>query len=459
MKDQGAAQGGTSHRRADGPAPAGQGPAARLFAALTGADPAQGRRETRPGKAEPANFLRHAGALSLTKTADGLIDPKLVLSWLMAALGAPAFLVGLLVPMREGGALLPQIFLAPWVKGMRRRKWAWVIGSAVQGLAAAGIALAGYAGASGAVSPLGAGGAIVALVGVLAVARSLCSVSYKDVLGRTVGRSRRGTATGLAASLSAAGVVIFATWLMLRGGAGTGFVLGAILLAGLFWIVAAALFSTIKEEPASPVADPFHRSVLQQFTLLADDRQLALFVAVRGLLVSTALAPPYLIVLAAEGGRAFQQLGALVLASAAASLLSSYVWGRLADRSSRRVLIGAGIAGAGALAAGLALWAAGQLGQIWAVTLVLFALMVAYHGVRQGRSTYLVDMAPRDRRAEYTAVANTAIGLLLLLAGLGGALVAIWGPAPALGIFAAMSLGAAGLARRLKEVEEARARS
>ena len=49
---------------------------------------------------QPGNFFTHVGSLWLSKLADGLIDPKLVLSWLMTSLGAPAYLVGLLVPVR-----------------------------------------------------------------------------------------------------------------------------------------------------------------------------------------------------------------------------------------------------------------------------------------------------------------------------------------------------------------------
>ncbi|WP_233346949.1 hypothetical protein [Hyphobacterium sp. CCMP332] len=81
---------------------------------------------------EAGNFFRHVGSLSLSKIADGLIDPKLVLSWLMLSLGAPAALVGLLVPIREAAALLPQLFTAGALRRLPRRKWAWASGSAVQ---------------------------------------------------------------------------------------------------------------------------------------------------------------------------------------------------------------------------------------------------------------------------------------------------------------------------------------
>ena len=107
-------------------------PVTEAYEDITGADVAVRDREARNG-------VRHMVSLSMTKVADGLIDPKLVLSWLAGALGAPAALVGLLVPIREAGALLPQILLAGWVQSRTRRKWIWVIGSAGQGAAALAI--------------------------------------------------------------------------------------------------------------------------------------------------------------------------------------------------------------------------------------------------------------------------------------------------------------------------------
>jgi hypothetical protein len=84
---------------------------------------------------------------------------------------------------------------------------------------------------------------------------------------------------------------------------------------------------------------------------------------------------------------------------------------------------------------------------------VLFALMIAYHGVRQGRSTYLVDMADEADRAAYTAVSNTAIGLLLLAVGAIAAPVAAYSVPLVIGGFAVMCLGGAFVAFGLEEVE------
>lgn len=50
---------------------------------------------------EARNGIRHMASLTMTKLADGLINPKLVLSYLLNILGAPAVLVSALVPIRE----------------------------------------------------------------------------------------------------------------------------------------------------------------------------------------------------------------------------------------------------------------------------------------------------------------------------------------------------------------------
>ena len=84
----------------------------------------------------------------------------------------------------------------------------------------------------------------------------------------------------------------------------------------------------------------------------------------------------------------------------------------------------------------------------------LMVLMIAYNGVRQGRSTYLVDMAPEDQRSAYAAVSNTVIGCILLLVGLGGGVASIFGPKLALAGFAIMALAATWMARGLDEVEK-----
>lgn len=416
----------------------------QIFEAVTAdSDDAKGL-QPRAAQAEPGNFLRHVLSLSCTKVADGLIDPKLVLSWLLTSLGAGAFWVGLLVPVREAGALLPQLFTTAVITGAAIRKWFWAGGALVQGLAAACIVWAGLV-LEGPV----AGMTIVGLLAVLALARSVCSASYKDILGKTVATSRRGTATGFASSAAAVGVIFFAIILLVGWGDRMTLVIGAIALAACLWIGAAAIFSTIQELPS----DGARTGTTAQFALLRDNPQLARFIIVRSLLVGTALAPPFLVMLQPDS--TFGQLGALVLASAVASLLSSYVWGRLSDRSSRKVLLLSGLAGGAVLALVVLGDLAGVSGVTGIIPVCLFGLMIAYQGVRQGRSTHLVDMAGQDDRAGYTALSNTIVGLVLIAAGAASAGLAAISVPLVIGLFAFMCFVAAAIALGLDEVQNA----
>jgi hypothetical protein len=207
---------------------------------------------------QPRNFLLHVASLGATKTGDGLVDPKLVLAWILGALGAPATVIGLLVPVRESLALLPQLFTAASIRALPQRKYAWAAGSALQGLsvlcmAATALTMEGAA----------AGFLIVALLAVFALARSVCSVSYKDVLGKTVSKSTRGTATGTAGTIAAAFVFVFA--ILLSAGVIPKTIASlsiALMVAGGLWLLASVLFLQWPKSQVQPraagMASPKH---------------------------------------------------------------------------------------------------------------------------------------------------------------------------------------------------------
>ncbi|MEQ8953795.1 MAG: MFS transporter, partial [Gammaproteobacteria bacterium] len=289
---------------------------------------------------QPKNFVTHISALSMTKLADGLVNPKLILSWILTSLGAPAYFVGWLVPVREAGALLPQLFIASYIRSLPVRKIVWALGSVIQGICAAGMALAAIN-----LTGFELGLAIILLLGILALARSICSVSYKDVLGKTVGKSRRGTATGTASSIAAGGVLVYALVLASGWFAKEALLIAGLFCAGILWLTASLLFTRLTEEEGATEGggDPFSLAV-KNISCLLTDRQLGLFIFTRALLIATALAPPFMVALSVDNSAGDPgELGLLLLASSLASLGSSYVWGRLADRSSRWVLILAAI--------------------------------------------------------------------------------------------------------------------
>lgn len=436
--------------------------AERIYMLLVGDDAGRVCRDI-PEEAcdeQPGNFLKHVVSLSATKTGDGLADPKLVLSWLLATLGAPDLYIGLLVPVREAGALLPQLAIAGTIRALPRRKWVWTAGSLVQGVAVAAMALAAFR-----LQGATAGLAIVALLGLFALGRSICSVSYKDVLGKTVSKATRGTATGTAATIASVMVLLYGALLsfgLLERSIGV--IGGGLLVAAGLWLIAAAVFATLLEVPGATEGGGNALQVaIDQIGLLRSDPQLVRFIVTRGLLIATALAPPYLLTLAGRSsGRQLGELGPFVVASALAAVTSTYFWGRLSDRSSRRVLIIAALAGAGSLGAAAALGLAASdatpavapRATGMAFPLVLYVMMIAYQGVRLGRSTHIVDMATEQTRAAYTALSNTVIGLLLVGGGIFGALAARYGEVVVLAVFALMCLAAAATATGLEEVQQ-----
>ena len=144
----------------------------------------------------------------------------------------------------------------------------------------------------------------------------------------------------------------------------------------------------------------------------------------------------------------------MVLASAAASIVSAYVWGRLSDHSSRLTLaisggLGAAVLGASAVVGGTV----GGLGGAAGAAAAVFAAQIAYEGVRSGRKIHLTDMTSDDERFRYTAISNTAIGVVLLAGGGFGVLADVAGPEWTLAALAAICLAAVPLALTLDEVQ------
>lgn len=392
----------------------------------------------------------HLVALSLTKIADGLIDPKLVLSWLLTTLGSPGAFIGALVPVREAGALLPQLALARWIQSVRRRKIFWAAGSALQGLSALGIGLAALT-----MDGVAAGWAIVACLAVFACARAACSASHKDVLARTVEKGQRGTVSGQASSAGAMVVLGFAVLLGLGVIPLTIEAISlAVLGAGGLWLIAALVFLGLDEPEAGTGKN---ENIFAQLAApLRDDEVFRQYLATRALLISTALAPPFLVMLSnspAETG--LGNLGLLMLASAGATILSARIWGGLSDRSSRLTLIMAGSVSGVTLGAASAMGiATGSLGGGVGAAVFVFLAQIGYEGARAGRKTYLTDMDTGEQKPVYTALSNSLIGILLVAGGGFGLLADYAGPAIVLAVFAGLALAGAMVATGLADVQK-----
>ncbi|PVY69980.1 MFS-type transporter involved in bile tolerance (Atg22 family) [Tamilnaduibacter salinus] len=360
----------------------------------------------------PRNFFLILFSNVLTKLGDLLVNPKTVLAWLMGALGA-APLVAWLVPIRESGSLIPQMVIGAWVRRKPVRKGFWALGSFGQAISVAGMAASVWF-----LEGMSAGYGVIAALILFSLARGFCSVSMKDVQGKCIPRSRRGRLSGLATTLGGSATVVLTVLLFWdRGDPGVAFYAALLLLAAAFWVIAGGLFLTVEEYAGETKGGGNAlRDALRNLSLLRDDPPFRHFVIARTLLLCSALASPYFVLLAQNHSTNGWMLGGFLLVSSLASSVSASVWGWMADRSSRQVMIrGATLASAVCLLVG-ALAAAGT-GSIWLYLVGFFLLGIAHAGVRLGRKTYLVDMAGGNKRTDYTSVSNTVIGFMLLMTG------------------------------------------
>jgi MFS family permease len=401
----------------------------------------------------PGNFFKISAGQILTKLADELTNAKTVLPWLLGALGAPAFWIGFLVPIRESGSLVPQLAIAAAVRSRPVRKYVWILGAFLQAAALGAMAATAFS--------LEGGTAGVAIVGCLvffSLSRGLVSVASKDITGKTIPKTRRGRLTGFTTAV--AGILTILTgavlaWLVPEDPSAR--LTAVIILGGAgLWILAAGVTAAIQEHPgATEGGKDALQEALERLTLLRTDKPFRRFVIVRALLISTGLAAPYYVTLAREyGGGRSSSLSLFILASGLAAALSSAFWGRYADRSSRRVLMAAAGAAASLGLVVFLLDFGGVLAQLeWIPPLAFFFLAMAHGGVRIGRKTYILDMASGNRRTDYVAVSNTVIGVALLLSGTLGALAPLVGPGGMLLIFSMMGFAGLWGGKHLPEVQ------
>lgn len=400
----------------------------------------------------PGNGLRLIVAHALQNAGDQVVNASTVLAWLVASIGGPSWVIGLLVPVRESGSMLPRAALAPWVRRHRQRKRIWIIGAAGQAAAVAAMSFTAAVGTGAA-----AGVALLLEVACFALARALASIASKDVQGRTIPPGQRGQINGIAALAS--GIVAVTVGLGIRfigGGNVDAAALAALLgAAALAWLAALLVFARVNEPDGVPAENNDDGGwLVRSWGLLREDKPFRRFVGVRGLLLVSALSPPFIVAMAEERGTGgLGGLGPFVIASGLAAILGGRRAGRLAERSSKNLMMWGCAASSLVVFALLAATAVPSFAaSSWLYPAAFFLLALNHIGVRVARKTYVVDMATGDQRTEYVAVSNTAMGVLLLVTGGISSALAQLGTGVAL-LFLAV-LGAAGVvaARFLPEV-------
>ncbi len=347
---------------------------------------------------------RLIASLASTKLADLLISAKTTLPALLLSFGAPGWMISWLVPIRESGALLPQAAIGLILRRYPSRHVIWRIGMVVQ---ACGVAL--ILAAALLLDGATAGATVLAALCLLSLGRSACSLTVKDIEADVAAKGERGHLLGIASTISGVLTLLLAVPLVVfKDQLGQMAVTVIILLALVAFVVGLFILLPVKTrvDTVDGSSDANDRTRFWQF-----DNVVYRFILVRGLFVHSALIAPYFML--ESDSNATHLLPLYLAAQAGATMLSSIVWGKIADKSARTTLQLAGVL---ALAAACALLLTGA-SSVWLSALLFFVLSVAHTGVRTGRKTYSLDVREGQQRTELVAFSNTAIGIILLVFG------------------------------------------
>ena len=339
--------------------------------------------------------------LSFNKLADLLISAKTTLPALLIILGAPAWMVGWLVPIRESGALLPQVLISMYLRNNAARYKVWRVGICIQiasvvGILCSAVVLEGF----------NAGLSILAFLIVLSLGRSACSLTVKDIEADVVPKGERGNLVGLASTISGVMTLIVAVPLLIFDDSfKDNALLGVIVCAAVSFIITLLCMFNLKTK-VEDNSDNKGKMFSVRF-----DKTVYKFVFVRGLFVHSALVAPYFML--ENGDNAQKLLPVYIAAQALASMCSSLLWGKVADYSAKLTLQIAGVLTIAACAGLLAI----ESDTLIISACLFFILSIAHAGVRTGRKTYSLDVKEGQERTELVGFSNTAIGIILLTFG------------------------------------------
>lgn len=402
---------------------------------------------------QPRNFFAYLLANLFNKISDELVSARLTLPWLFSVLGVPVSFIGFLVPIRETGVLMPQLLIAASVRAMPKRKIVWLTGALLSALMLFLMTFIGWR-----TSGVTAGWLLLICLMFYSLARGLCSVSAKDILGKTISKTRRGRLMGYSVSL--AGIAILIIGLLLQSDLianhDRSVLITFIFIGGLLWLIAFISFFCIKEpEGATEGGGNALDEAFRSLRLIKDDKPFQQYLIGRIFLLSIALVIPYYVILVHQQFQGtLSNLGWLIILSGLANSVSAPLIGKYADHNSRNVM---SVAAFLAFIVGLLTWFILYLDPATqiktAVILILFFLVTISHGaIRLGRKVYLIDLANMDNRAQYVAVSNTVIGLAMMIGGLTGFIADIFNVQIVILLLSMISLAASLYIHKLENV-------
>jgi MFS family permease len=400
-------------------------------------NPALAHTETLPPNVN-RNFLLGVLNGAWFILAETLVAADLVLANFISKLTTSNFLIGLVVPLRDAGWFLPQLFVSSYLQRRDRMLPIYRVTSVVRSLAWLGMGLVVLT----IDNPIALLAAFYLLYTVNSLASGISGLSFMDVVAKTIPSRRRGSFFasrlffGSLLGLAASGLVESA----LGGRLGVPYFAAVGLLLVLSWVFASiGMFAfCIVREPRGEVREEpstLGEHIRRAARLPRDNRNFRYLLTGRVTLMLVYVAAPFYGLYATrELGADDRIIGLFLAARTAAFLVANPVWGRLSNRRGNRLviliaLVFGGLMPLAALLTRPVLSAStippAQWGYFFVPVFVLWGLFES--GVGVGAMNLLLDLAPQRDRAIYIGLTNSILGVALISTSLGGALVDLIG--------------------------------
>ena len=375
-------------------------------------------------------------SLFFSNVVDILLSAKTTLPTFLTNLGAPAWMLPLLVPIRESGALLPQALLSRYLADKSNRQRQWQLGVALQSVSILLLIGIPYVIASLSDGDKGflLGGIVLLSLTLLSLARALTSLTIKDIQGEHTEKGQRGNLVGISSTVAGLLSLLFGITSFLSDRISNDIVLVIGIISFFFMIFSMLALVGVKttvniEENKSRVQSKSKTTLFAWFkdtiasAVEVFQGKLGRFILVRSCFVHTALVAPFFIVWALEQREqsTLITLSAFIMAQAAAAIISSYAWGKLSDINAKLTMQ------IGALLVFVIIVFVVFLRHVntellttmpaYYFVILYFLLSMGHEGARAGRKVYALDIESGAKRTDFIGKANTTVGLVLLTLG------------------------------------------
>ena len=387
-------------------------------------------------------FWKIAGAGASFQAGSSAVDSATIVASLVYHLTGSVYAVGAASAVLRLGWLSTQLVVGFFAQRSPRRMPYYVVGAFGRAGCLAVIALLLAVAGDGA-SP-GQGASQWVAVGFLflwtlyAFVSGIVAVPYNDIVGRSIpsqARSRMLAWRFFGGGVLALGIAAIVHRLLASGPLLTAYAWIFALAAGLM-VVSSISFVSAGEPPAPPAppapvkkksSDGFGGFLSDGWAVWKSDRRFRVFLYTQWLAGATLMALPFYVVGATSIGLELTDVGILLGAQTAGSLMSNALWGHIGDQYGKlRLLQSVSVlrlvppVGMIAILAGPDLT---RLEMLWSFSILFFFIGALINGMTIGYLGYLMEISPDDRRPAYSAYFNTLASPAALLPLVGALIV------------------------------------